>query len=140
MASTSWCWDSRQCTTPDPRPAFLFLCCLHSPLCLPVPPVSPCTPYIAENDLELLTPPHPRLPLPGWQDFRLKPPLPHLCDPRGGTQGSMHTRQAFCPLNSQPPKPFRTCFPCAALAVLELTLQTRLALNSEMYLPPDCWD
>ena len=29
-----------------------------------------------------------------------------------------------------------------ALTVLELTMQTRLALNSEIYLPlpPECWD
>jgi hypothetical protein len=33
-------------------------------------------------------------------------------------------------------------FLCVALAVLELTLQTRLALNSEICLPlpPKCWD
>jgi hypothetical protein len=35
-----------------------------------------------------------------------------------------------------------TGFLCVALAVLELTLQTRLALNSEIRLPlpPKCWD
>jgi hypothetical protein len=33
-------------------------------------------------------------------------------------------------------------FLCVALAVLELTLQTRLAWNSEIRLPlpPECWD
>jgi hypothetical protein len=37
---------------------------------------------------------------------------------------------------------FETGFLCAALAVLELTLQTRLASNSEIHLPlpPKCWD
>ena len=37
---------------------------------------------------------------------------------------------------------FETGFLCIALAVLELTLQTRLALNSEIRLPlpPECWD
>jgi hypothetical protein len=35
-----------------------------------------------------------------------------------------------------------TGFLCVALAVLELTLQTRLASNSEicLSLPPKCWD
>jgi hypothetical protein len=35
-----------------------------------------------------------------------------------------------------------TGFLCVALAVLELTLQTRLASNSEIHLPlpPKCWD
>jgi hypothetical protein len=35
-----------------------------------------------------------------------------------------------------------TGFLCIALAVLELTLYTRLALNSEIRLPlpPKCWD
>jgi hypothetical protein len=35
-----------------------------------------------------------------------------------------------------------TGFLCVALAVLELTLQTRLASNSEIRLPlpPKCWD
>jgi hypothetical protein len=37
---------------------------------------------------------------------------------------------------------FETGFLCIALAVLELTLQTRLASNSEIRLPlpPKCWD
>jgi hypothetical protein len=37
---------------------------------------------------------------------------------------------------------FETGFFCVALAVLELTLQTRLASNSEILLPlpPKCWD
>ena len=37
---------------------------------------------------------------------------------------------------------FETEFLCITLAVLELTLQTRLALNSEICLPlpPKCWD
>jgi hypothetical protein len=37
---------------------------------------------------------------------------------------------------------FETGFLCVALAVLELTLWTRLALNSEIWppLPPKCWD
>ena len=37
---------------------------------------------------------------------------------------------------------FQTGFLCIALAVLELTLQTRLASNSEICLPlpPECWD
>jgi hypothetical protein len=37
---------------------------------------------------------------------------------------------------------FETGFLCVALAVLELTLQTRLALNSEIHLPlpPKCWN
>jgi hypothetical protein len=37
---------------------------------------------------------------------------------------------------------FETGFPCVALAVLKLTLQTRLTLNSEVCLPlsPDYWD
>jgi hypothetical protein len=37
---------------------------------------------------------------------------------------------------------FETGFLCVALAVLELTLWTRLALNSEirLSLPPKCWD
>jgi hypothetical protein len=37
---------------------------------------------------------------------------------------------------------FETGFLCGALAVLELTLQTRLSSNSEIYmpLPPKCWD
>jgi hypothetical protein len=37
---------------------------------------------------------------------------------------------------------FETGFLCVALAILELTLQTRLALNSEicLSLPPKCWD
>jgi hypothetical protein len=37
---------------------------------------------------------------------------------------------------------FETGFLCVALAVLELTLYTKLALNSEIYLPlpPKCWD
>jgi hypothetical protein len=37
---------------------------------------------------------------------------------------------------------FETGFLCIALAVLELTLKTRLALNSEICLPlpPKCWD
>jgi hypothetical protein len=37
---------------------------------------------------------------------------------------------------------FETRFLCVALAVLELTLQTRLASNSEIHLPlpPKCWD
>jgi hypothetical protein len=36
----------------------------------------------------------------------------------------------------------KTGFLCVALAVLELTLQTRLASNSEIRLPlpPECWD
>jgi hypothetical protein len=35
-----------------------------------------------------------------------------------------------------------TGFLCVALAVLELTLETRLASNSEIHLPlpPKCWD
>jgi hypothetical protein len=37
---------------------------------------------------------------------------------------------------------FETGFLCIALAVLELTLETRLASNSEIRrpLPPKCWD
>ena len=37
---------------------------------------------------------------------------------------------------------FETGFLCVALAVLEPTLQTRLASNSEirLLLPPECWD
>jgi hypothetical protein len=37
---------------------------------------------------------------------------------------------------------FETGFLCVALAVLELTLLTRLASNSEIRLPlhPKCWD
>jgi hypothetical protein len=37
---------------------------------------------------------------------------------------------------------FETGFLCVVLAVLELALQTRLALNSEIRLPlpPKCWD
>jgi hypothetical protein len=37
---------------------------------------------------------------------------------------------------------FETGSLCIALAVLELTLQTRLASNSEIRLPlpPECWD
>jgi hypothetical protein len=37
---------------------------------------------------------------------------------------------------------FETGFLCIALAVLDLTLQTRLALNSEIHLPlpPKCWE
>jgi hypothetical protein len=37
---------------------------------------------------------------------------------------------------------FKRGFLCIALAVLELTLQTRLASNSEICLPlpPECWD
>ena len=37
---------------------------------------------------------------------------------------------------------FETGFLCVALAVLELTLWTRLASNSEIHLPlpPECWD
>jgi hypothetical protein len=36
---------------------------------------------------------------------------------------------------------FKTVFLCVALAVLVLTLKTRLALNSEILtLPPKCWD
>jgi hypothetical protein len=37
---------------------------------------------------------------------------------------------------------FETGFVCAALAVLELTLYTRLVSNSEIRLPlsPECWD
>ena len=37
---------------------------------------------------------------------------------------------------------FKTGFLCIALAVLGLTLYTRLALNSEipLPLPPKCWD
>jgi hypothetical protein len=37
---------------------------------------------------------------------------------------------------------FERGFLCVALAVLELTLQTRLALNSQISLPlpPECWD
>jgi hypothetical protein len=37
---------------------------------------------------------------------------------------------------------FETGFLCVALAVLGLTLWTRLALNSEIHLPlpPKCWD
>jgi hypothetical protein len=37
---------------------------------------------------------------------------------------------------------FETGFLCVALAVLELTLETRLASNSETRLPlsPKCWD
>jgi hypothetical protein len=37
---------------------------------------------------------------------------------------------------------FETGFLCIALAVLELTLKTRLASNSEIRLPlpPECWD
>jgi hypothetical protein len=37
---------------------------------------------------------------------------------------------------------FETGFLCVALAVLELTLETRLASNSEIRLPlpPKCWD
>jgi hypothetical protein len=37
---------------------------------------------------------------------------------------------------------FETGFRCVALAVLELTLYTRLALNSEICLPlpPKCWE
>jgi hypothetical protein len=37
---------------------------------------------------------------------------------------------------------YETGFLCIALAVLELALQTRLALNSEICLPlpPKCWD
>jgi hypothetical protein len=37
---------------------------------------------------------------------------------------------------------FEAGFLCVALAVLELTLKTRLALNSEIRLPlpPKCWD
>jgi hypothetical protein len=37
---------------------------------------------------------------------------------------------------------FETGFFCIVLAVLELTLKTRLALNSEIRLPlpPKCWD
>jgi hypothetical protein len=37
---------------------------------------------------------------------------------------------------------YKTGFACVALAVLELTLQTRLASNSEIYLPlpPEGWD
>jgi hypothetical protein len=37
---------------------------------------------------------------------------------------------------------FETGFLCIALAELELTLQTRLASNSEIRLPlpPQCWD
>ena len=37
---------------------------------------------------------------------------------------------------------FETRFLCVALAALELSLQTRLALNSEIHLPlpPRCWD
>ena len=37
---------------------------------------------------------------------------------------------------------FETRFLCVALAVLELTLETRLAANSEilLLLPPKCWD
>jgi hypothetical protein len=35
---------------------------------------------------------------------------------------------------------FETGFLCVALAVLELTLSTRLASNSEIRLHPKCWD
>jgi hypothetical protein len=37
---------------------------------------------------------------------------------------------------------FREGFLCIVLAVLELTLSTRLASNSEIHLPlpPECWD
>ena len=37
---------------------------------------------------------------------------------------------------------FETVFLCVALAVLELTLLTRLASNSEIRLPlpPECWE
>ena len=37
---------------------------------------------------------------------------------------------------------FETGFLCVALAILELTLQTRLASKSEIQLtlPPECWD
>jgi hypothetical protein len=37
---------------------------------------------------------------------------------------------------------FETKLVCVALAVLELTLQTRQASNSEidLTLPPECWD
>jgi hypothetical protein len=37
---------------------------------------------------------------------------------------------------------FETGFLCVVLAVLELTLETRLASNSEIRLPlpPKCWD
>ena len=37
--------------------------------------------------------------------------------------------------------PFQTGFLCISLAVLELTLQTRLSSNSEVCLPlpPECW-
>ena len=35
---------------------------------------------------------------------------------------------------------FKTGFLCVALAVLEFTLWTRLASNSERSLPPECWD
>ena len=37
---------------------------------------------------------------------------------------------------------FETGFLCVALSVLKLTLQTRLASNSEICppLPPECWD
>jgi hypothetical protein len=37
---------------------------------------------------------------------------------------------------------FEIGFLCVALAVLELTLETRLASNSEIHLPlpPQCWD
>jgi hypothetical protein len=37
---------------------------------------------------------------------------------------------------------FETGFLCVALAVLELTMWTRLASNSEIHLPlpPKCWD
>ena len=37
---------------------------------------------------------------------------------------------------------FETGFPCVALAVLELTLETRLASNSDtcLPLPPKCWN
>jgi hypothetical protein len=37
---------------------------------------------------------------------------------------------------------FETGFLCVALAVLKLTLYTRLASNSEICLPlpPECWD
>jgi hypothetical protein len=37
---------------------------------------------------------------------------------------------------------YETGFLCVPLAVLELTQQTRLTLNSEicLFLPPKCWD
>ena len=51
---------------------------------------------------------------------------------------------SFCfVLSCSPPFPPPQGFLCVALAVLELTLYTSLALNSQeilLPLPPECWD